>query len=199
MLNIHDEKALVEECRKQNRNAQKTLFDKYFKKMMTICLRYLKSEADALEALNNAFLKVFSKIEQYKSAGSLEGWIKKIVVNSSIDFVRSTKSYRTNFIHTNEFNRYGEDGASTDSTDEWVDDSLDFSKEEIFEMVAELPQATRIVFNLYVMDEFTHRQISEKLKISEGTSKWHLSNARKLLKEKINQAVVAKNKNSIHG
>src|SRR5260221_4315120 len=161
MLSILDEKALIEQCLKRNRSAQKILFDTYFNKMMTICLRYLKSEYDALEVLNNAFLKIFAKINQYKSEGSFEAWIKRIVINSSIDFVRSNKSYRKNFIHTNEFHLYGEPGEENNSSDERFDAALDFSKEEIFEMVAKLPQATRIVFNMYVIDEFTHRQISE--------------------------------------
>jgi len=198
MVSLLDEKALAEQCRKQNRHAQKVLFDKYFNKMMTVCLRYLKSEEDALEAINNAFLKVFAKINQYKSEGSLESWIKRIVINASIDFVRSNKPYRRNFIQTNEFHLYGEPGEENTLTSEGAD-ALDFSKEEIFEMVAELPPATRVVFNLYVIDEFSHRQISENLKISEGTSKWHLSNARKILKEKINNAVIIKNNNSGHG
>jgi RNA polymerase sigma-70 factor, ECF subfamily len=198
MVSILDEKALAEQCRKQNRHAQKVLFDKYFNKMMTVCLRYLKSEEDALEALNNAFLKVFSKINQYKSEGSLESWIKRIVINASIDFVRSNKSYRANFIQTNEFHLYGEPGEENTLTGEGFE-APDFSKEELFEMVEELPPATRVVFNLYVIDEFSHRQISENLEISEGTSKWHLSNARKILKEKINKAVIVKNKNSNHG
>jgi RNA polymerase sigma-70 factor (ECF subfamily) len=195
MLN---EKALVEQCRDQNRHAQKLLFDKYFGKMMAICLRYLKSEEDAVEALNNAFLKVFAKINQYKSEGSLEGWIKRIVINTSIDFVRGNKLYRANFIQTNEFHLYGEPEDEAALIDEKFN-ALDFSKEEIFQMVEELPPATRVVFNLYVVDEFSHQQISENLKITEGTSKWHLSNARKILKEKINKAVTIKNKNSNHG
>lgn len=205
-LNVHgkivsliDEKVLLEQCRKQNRNAQKTLYDTHFKKMMPICLRYLKSEEDALEVLNTAFLKVFAKINQFKSEGSLEAWIKRIVINSSIDYVRSSKSYKANFIHTNEFHLYGEPGEEDDAITHMFDAALDFSKEEIFEMVAELPPATRIVFNLYVIDEFTHRQIAGNLKISEGTSKWHLSNARKILKEKINHVVAVKNKNLNHG
>jgi len=197
MESTFEEKTLVEQCRKQNRHAQRILFNKYFNKMMTICLRYLRNEEDALEALNNAFLKVFTKLNQYKSEGSLESWIKRIVINSSIDFVRSNKSYRKNFIHINEFHLYGNPEENTSTTE--LFGKFDFSKEEIFEMVAELPQATRIVFNLYVIEEFSHRQISENLKISEGTSKWHLSNARKILKEKIHKAIIIKDKNSNHG
>ena len=198
MLSILDEKALIEQCRKKNRHAQRILFDTHYKKMMPICLRYLKSEEDALEVINNAFLKVFNKISQYKSEGSLESWIKRIVINSTIDFVRSNKSYKDNFIHTNEFDLYGEPREELE-LDEEFDPILDFSKEELFEMVAKLPQATRVVFNLFVIDDFSHKQICEKLSISEGTSKWHLSNARKLLKEKLNQALVIKSKNINHG
>jgi RNA polymerase sigma factor (sigma-70 family) len=198
ILSFIDEKALLEQCRQQNRNAQHLLYNTHFNKMRTVCLRYLKSEEDAAEVLNNAFLKVFSKINQYKSEGSLESWIKRIVINSAIDFVRSNKSYRSNFIHTNEFHLYGEPGEDN-SASQLFDQALDFTKEEILEMVAELPPATRIVFNLFIIDEFTHRQISANLKISEGTSKWHLSNARKILKEKIQQAVADKNKNHSHG
>jgi RNA polymerase sigma-70 factor (ECF subfamily) len=78
-------------------------------------------------------------------------------------------------------------------------DMLNLSTGQIFEMVKELPPATRVVFNLYVIDQFTHRQISRNLKISEGTSKWHLSNARKMLKQKINQGIKTKNTESSHG
>ena len=190
VLNFTDGQVLLERCRKQDRSAQKILYEMYFQQMMTICLRYLKSEDDAREVLNDAFLKVFSKIEQFKSEGSLAAWIKRIVINSSIDFVRSNKSYRANFIHTNEFNLYGipeeNDGPDATST------LPDLSKKEIFSLVENLPPATRIVFNLYVIDEFTHKQIAKNLKISEGTSKWHLSNARKILREKINQSLVYK-------
>ncbi len=196
MLNILNEKSLVEQCQNQNRQAQKILYEKYFRKMLAICLRYLKSEDDSLEVLNDAFLKVFSKIKQYKSEGSLEGWIKKIVINSSIDFVRSNKEYKNKFILTNEFSLYGSPNTDDYSLDSFPFMNSDMSKEQLFELITELPPATRVVFNLFVIDDFTHKQISNQLNISEGTSKWHLSNARKLLKEKINQSVIKESKNS---
>lgn len=198
IVSILDEKALAEQCRMQNRYAQKALFDFYNKKMMTICFRYLKNDDDALEVLNNSFLKVFSKINQYKSEGSLEAWIKRIVINTSIDFVRSNKSYRANFIPTSEFHLFSELQEENNLHFNHFD-ALDLSKEELLEFVQELPPVSRLVFNMYVIDEFSHRQISEHLKISEGTSKWHLSNARKILKEKINKTVISKNLNSSHG
>ncbi|MEO5571407.1 MAG: RNA polymerase sigma factor [Bacteroidia bacterium] len=197
--NILNEKDLVEQCVRHNSNAQTVLYNKYLQKMMAICLRYLKSEEDASEVLNNAFLKVFSKIKQYKSEGSLEGWIKRIVINSSLDFIRSNKEYKNIFILTNEFPSYG----SPDETDHAADDfsvaALHLSQEEVFEMVGELPPATRVVFNLYVIDDFAHKEIAQQLNLSVGTSTWHLSNARKLMKEKINQAVLKKNKNFSYG
>ena len=198
MLSILDEKRLIEQCRKKDRHAQRILFDTHYKKMMPVCLRYLKSEDDSLEVINNAFLKVFDKLHQYKSEGSLESWIKRIVINCTIDFVRSNKAYKDNFIHTNEFHLYGEPREENDLTEEF-EGNINISKEEILDMVSKLPPATRVVFNLYVIDEFSHQQICEKLKISVGTSKWHLSNARKLLKEKLNQAIRVKNKNVNHG
>ncbi len=198
MFNMLDEKVLVEQCLKQNRNAQKILYDKYYKTMIAVCVRYLKSEDDASEVLNKAFLKVFAKLKQYRSEGSLEGWIKRIVIHTAIDSVRSNKAYRNKFIHTKEFELYGLPD-DEDISDSLPDNSPALTNEQIFELVKELPPATRIVFNLYVIDDFTHRQISEQLKISEGTSKWHLSNARKLLQEKIKQIVVKENKDSSHG
>ena len=197
MLTMLDEHTLIQECLKQNNSAQKILYKKFFPKMIAVCFRYLKNKEDASEVLNTAFMKVFEKLKQYKSEGSLEGWIKKIVINSSLDFIRSNKSYRNKFILTDEF-----------FSEQMDDDSVNFSEaeaylsgEEIFEFISALPPATRIVFNLYVIDNFTHKQIAKQLNISTGTSQWHLSNARKILKVKINEAVNKKNRsnNIIHG
>ncbi len=199
MFNILDNEGLIEQCKKQNRNAQKILYDQHFNKMMAICMRYLRNEEDASEVINNAFLKVFSKISQCKSEGSLESWVKRIVINCSIDFVRSNKAYREKFLHTNEFALYAPADDGDMAQEVFPVDMLNLSTGQIFEMVKELPPATRVVFNLYVIDQFTHRQISRNLKISEGTSKWHLSNARKMLKQKINQGIKTKNTESSHG
>lgn len=201
MLKMLNENSLVRECLQQNANAQKILYKKFFPKMIAVSLRYLKNKEDASEVLNNAFLKVFEKLKQYKFEGSLEGWIKRIVINASLDFIRSNKSYRDKFILTDEFTLYGSPEEPDRAEISFPDAELYLSKEEIFELVSELPPATRIVFNLYVVDDFSHKQIAQQLNISTGTSQWHLSNARKLLKEKINRAVIKKNNSSniIHG
>ena len=129
----------------------------------------------------------------------MEGWIKKIVINTSLDFIRSNKTYRNKFILTAEFPSYD----SSEKTDDvsFSDAEMYLSGEEMFELISALPPATRIVFNLYVVDDFKHKQIAKQLNISTGTSQWHLSNARKLLREKINEAITKKNSsnNVIHG
>ena len=196
---IADENSLVELCRNQSRSAQKNLYELYSGRMLTICLRYLKNEDDAMEVLNNAFMKVFAKITQYKSEGSLEGWVKRIVINSAIDFVRSQKTYKKKFILTDEFSFYGSPRDEEELADDDFSEEPFISTEQVFELVKELPPATRVVFNLYVVDEFTHHEIGEQLKISEGTSKWHLSNARKILREKINKIMAHPSKNYSHG
>src|SRR5262245_925852 len=176
MLKMVDEHALIQECLRQNNNAQKILYKKFFPKMIAVSLRYLKNREDASEVLNIAFLKVFERLKQYKSEGSLEGWIKRIVINSSLDFIRSNKAYRNNFILTDEFTLYGTPEQIDRDDVNFSDVELYLSHEEIFELVGELPPATRIVFNLYVVDDFSHKQIAKQLNISTGTSQWHLSN-----------------------
>src|SRR5688500_10228316 len=200
MLKMLDEHTLIQECLKQNSSAQKILYKKFFPKMIAVCLRYLKNREDASEVLNSAFLKVFEKLKQYKSEGSLEGWIKRIVINSSLDFIRRNKTYRNKFILTDEFQSYSSSEKQDNDTINFSDAEIYLSSEEIFELISALPPATRIVFNLYVIDGFAHKQIAKQLNISTGTSQWHLSNARKLLKEKINEAITKKNKsnNIIH-
>ena len=194
-----DEAVLIEQCCKRDRSAQKLLFDHYYHKMMTVCLRYIKNEEEAREVINNAFLKVFFSIKQFKSNGSLEGWIKRIVVNSSIDHIRSIKTYKGIFVQAKEERIFYDAEDLNEPEDDWFNFALEISKEEIYKMVSELPNATKIVFNMYVIDEFSHKQIAEKLNISTGTSKWHLSASRKYLKDKINKAILARIKTSDHG
>src|SRR5438105_1112105 len=172
MFKMIDEHTLIEECLRQNNNAQKILYKIFFPKMIAVSLRYLKNKEDSLEVLNTAFLKVFEKLYQYKSEGSLEGWIKRIVINTSLDFIRSNKTYRNNFILTDEFLAHGSAEEPSQNAVDFSEAELYLSTEEIFELVAELPPATRIVFNLYVVDEYSHQRVAKQLNISTGTSQW---------------------------
>lgn len=153
--------------------------------MFAVCIRYIKEEEGAFEALNEAFLKVFEKIRQFKAETKLEYWIRRIVVNTIIDYIRKNKSYKKHFIQTDEFTLYGQPEEENDDISEWWEKATSIPSEILLREVSQLPPATRVVFNLYAIDGFNHREIANKINISKGTSKWHLSNARKILKGKV--------------
>lgn len=186
---FNDTFQIIQACKEQNPAAQKYLFDLYHKKIMTICLRYLKDKDTAFEMMNEIFMKLFDKIHLYKTEYNFEGWMTRLAINTIIDYIRTNKHYRQNFIQTNEFHLYGHPDENNDDISLWWDEALNIPSEVIFEMINDLPLATKIVFNLYAIEEFSHKEIAQYLNINEGTSKWHLSNARKILKEKISQII----------
>lgn len=173
-----DDTRLVEACRRQDRKAQEFLYKKFYGKMMGLCLRYARDRDEAAEILNRGFFKVFKSIEQYDSAkGKLEAWIYRIVMYSAIDHYRTRiKPERKSTIEdlTESDSRYQSESAI---------DRL--SAEEILKLVQKLSPAYRTVFSLYVLEGFNHREIGEKLGISEGTSKSNLAKARRNLQAMI--------------
>ena len=145
--------------------------------MIGICIRYTKNDEDAVEVLNNGFLKLFKNIQRYDSSqASLYTWIRTIVINSCLDFIRQKQKLEI-----------------PDELNEGVEVHIHpevFSKmktAELLEQVRKLAPATQAVFNLYVMEGYNHKEIGALLGISEGTSKWHLSEARKILKQLLQQ------------
>ncbi len=167
---------LVDGCIDNNRLAQKILYERYFGKMMGIAMRYTKDQEEAIEILNAAFLKVFTSLDKYTHNSNLAGWIAKIVFNCSIDHVRKNTKYRQvmNFEIQN-------DGAVRN-------DSIDhLHAQDLYKLIQKLPNSSRSVFCLYVIDGYKHKEIAEMLNITVGTSKWHLSNARKELQRLIKQ------------
>jgi RNA polymerase sigma-70 factor (ECF subfamily) len=145
--------------------------------MMSFCLRYTQNEQDALEILNTGFYKVFKNIQQYdEQKAALYTWIRTIVLNTCIDFIKA----KNGRIVQQELDQ----AAGVDLSPEVFSK---MSSEEILRIVRRLPPATQTVFNLYVMEGYAHREIAQLLQISEGTSKWHLSEARKQLKTMIRQ------------
>jgi RNA polymerase sigma factor (sigma-70 family) len=145
--------------------------------MMSLCLRYTRNDADAVEALNNGFLKVFRNIQRYEPAqGSLYTWIRTIVVNSCLDYIKARA--RTE--------QHKELNESTD-VDIPAEVISKMKASELLKMVRELPPSTQAVFNLYVIEGYNHKEVGQVLGISEGTSKWHLSEARKILQQMIKQ------------
>ncbi len=169
------EQELIDGCVKSERLAQKCLYERYFGKMMGVCMRYASHREQATEILNLAFLKIFNSIGDFskKGGGNLEGWMYRIVVNTAIDFLRAELRHR----HTDvEQSLYVEDTG---------DVIADISAEQILETVNELTPAYRAVFNLYVVEGYNHKEIAEMLGISEGTSKSNLAKARAKLQQKI--------------
>lgn len=168
---------IIEGCKKGSRKDQERLYKAYYRSMVSLCLRYTRNDADAVEALNNGFLKVFKSIHRYEPAqASLYTWIRTIVVNSCIDLVKARQSA-------------GQHKELDESTEVQIPAEVigKMKAAEILELVRRLPPATRAVFNLYVMEGYNHREIGELLQISAGTSKWHLSEARKSLQHMIQQ------------
>lgn len=165
---------ILEGCIRGERIYQKRLYELYYGKMMSVCLRYAGNRDQAQDLLNEGFMKVFTNIHKYKPKHSLESWIRRIMINNAIDNYRKNKKHR---------NQQDIDHVYDYSENETVTSQL--SAEEILKLVQKLPPAYRTAFNLYAIEGFTHREISEKLGISEGTSKSNLSKARGKLKQMI--------------
>lgn len=184
----YSEQDIINGCRNNDPACQEYLYKQYYSLFLKVCARYAKSMEDAEQLLNDGFFKIFSNIKTYKEAGSFEGWMKRIMVNTCLDYLKS--KYVKTAIHTD---------VNTDRLPEskvWVDNSglnnIEFK--ELVSTIQSLPPMTRTVFNLFVFDDFSHKQIAVLLNISVGTSYWHVNQARILLQKKI-----ASNKNPIYG
>ena len=163
---------IIAGCKKNDRKAQERLYRNFYESMMNLCVRYTKDEDDAKLALNTGFLKVFKNIEKYDPQKAvIYTWIRTIVVNTCLDHIKS----KQNTIVANELQEK-DDVYFEAEADTKVDAS------EILHLIRKLPAATQAVFNLYIIEGYSHKEIADLLKISEGTSKWHLSEARKNLK-----------------
>lgn len=164
---------LIQGCIRNDRSAQEKLYHLFYPKMMALVRRYIDHEEQAEEVLNNGYLRAFQKIKQYNFQGSFEGWIRKIVFHAVADYVKQNAKYSSQILLVEKDELVHKDHA----------DRLYY--DQLILLVQSLPDATRTVFNMYVMDGFTHKEIGNMLGISEGTSKWHLSEGRRILKDKI--------------
>ena len=169
---------IISGCKKADRIAQERLYKNYYRAMMTVCLRYTKNDEDAVEVLNNGFFKVFKNIQRYDSSkASLYTWIRALVINSCLDFIKQKKKQEK----VNELNPDEEVHIAPDVISK-------IHSAELLELVRELAPATQAVFNLYVIEGYRHKEIAQLLNISQGTSKWHLNEARKNLQQLINNS-----------
>ena len=164
---------LIDKLRRQDRSAQKWLYDRYAPLMFSVCRRYLRSREDAEEALVSGFYKVFSQINSFSGSGSLEGWIRRIMVNEALMLLRRQRLE----LVSDDLAQAIPAGTRTDSAIE---------AEDLYNMVRALPVGYRTVFNLFAIEGYSHQEIAAQLGITEGTSKSQLSKARAMLQEMLN-------------
>jgi RNA polymerase sigma factor (sigma-70 family) len=156
---------------------QKALYERYAAKLFVICIRYTKNKEEAEDVLQDGFVKLFSHIDQYNGVGAFEGWMRRIMVNTALESIRKRKlDFSTDELQN--------------TSDDPISDSDALSQiafQDLLDLIKELPSGCQIIFNLYIIEGYNHREIAEKLAISEGTSKSQLARARSLLKEKLKE------------
>ncbi len=165
---------LIDGCKKRDRHAQRFLFDRFSSRMLAICCRYVKDRMDAEDVMVTAFTKVFDRIGQFKGEGSFEGWVRRIMVNESLSYLRKNKSM---YLETDI------EAAEREPDFDRLEGELE--AEDLRKLIAELPAGYRIVFNLYAIDGFSHQEIATQLGVSENTSKSQLSRARAVLQKRL--------------
>jgi RNA polymerase sigma factor (sigma-70 family) len=165
---------LLEGCKRQDRQAQELLYKQFSGKMYALCCRYVKDKIEAEDVLVMSFTKIFERIDQFKGDGSFEGWIRRIIVNESLTYLRKNKYM---YLET--------DIAAADREPDYQKIESALEAEDLLSMIADLPTGYKIVFNMYAVDGYSHKEIAEHLGISENTSKSQLSRARAMLQRNL--------------
>ncbi|WP_299123522.1 sigma-70 family RNA polymerase sigma factor [uncultured Tenacibaculum sp.] len=171
IIRLHNQQTeLIKKASKDDREAQQTLFEQFSPKMLGVCRQYVKDIHHAEDLMLQGFFKVFTNLNKFKNKGSFEGWIRRIMVNTCLTYLR-----KKNPIQLAE-----EDFVFNDAATESLENT---SVEDIQKLIDQLPEGYKLVFNLYAIEGYKHSEISKKLNISEGTSKSQLFKARKYLQE----------------
>jgi RNA polymerase sigma-70 factor (ECF subfamily) len=172
---FEDEKKLVKACVKGNEKAQFVFYKRFYGKMMAVCQRYARDDDEAKDIFHEAMMKVYKNLEKYQFNGSLEGWIRRIMVNTAIDWYRKNK------------NTFGftDDEQQIEDTNIAIDDMVnsDFNVQDIMKAIQKLSPAYKAVFNLYVVEGYSHKEIADMLNINIGTSKSNLAKAKHKLQK----------------
>jgi RNA polymerase sigma-70 factor (ECF subfamily) len=174
---------LIDGCLKGERRAQQRVYEIFYGKMMTVCLRYTKNTDQAKDILQDGFIKVFGSMDKFNRQGSFEGWIRRIMVNTAIDHFRRTKNAYLLLGEERSIEDFGENDEEDVYAEEGPEDEFDFKPADVINAMQKLTPAYRTVFNLYVFEEMTHKEISEMLGINIGTSKSNLAKAKSNLKK----------------
>jgi RNA polymerase sigma factor (sigma-70 family) len=169
-----EEKELINRCLNGDKSAQSLLYHRYASKMLGVCYRYMQTVYEAEDVLQEGFIKVFRSLETFRNYGALEGWIRRIMVNAALDYLRKNKKLRTETDIDNI-----EDEPYTDDT------YRNFDTEELIRKIKALPEGYRVIFNLYAIEGYTHKEIAEKTGITESTSRSQYSRAKAILKKQL--------------
>ncbi len=178
-----EEDTIVRDCLLGDRKAQRFLFEKHYGKMLGVCLRYATGMDQAKDFVQEGFIKIFAQLGKFNGKGSLEGWIRRIMVNNCIDTIRKEKKNR--FISDGD--NYIEVHAGTIEDEDDV--QMNINPQEVIDALRKLSPAYSTVFNLYVVEGYSHREIADMLKISEGTSKSNLAKAKRNLRNYLKKEI----------
>lgn len=172
-----EEWQLIEGCKRQDRKSQQVVYERYGRVMYGICLRYSSDAESAQDLLHDGFMKIFASVGSFEGKGSFEGWMKRIFINMALENIRREKIKK----------QFSEDieNVPEDIPDDSDNGMAKLNETELMKMVQELPSGYRSVFNLYAIEDYSHKQISEMLGIAEGTSRSQYIRARLLLQEKV--------------
>jgi RNA polymerase sigma-70 factor (ECF subfamily) len=171
---MSSDRALIEECIHGNSKAQKDLYEQYSRQMMAVCMRYSKKTEDAEDILQEAFVKVFRNLDQFRYDSTLYFWIKRIVINTALNYHRG-KMHQQQTVDVEEIHDLADDEVTLSN----------YHLKDLLNLLQSLPDGSRVVFNLYAIEGYQHREIAEKLGISEGTSKSQYARAKRLLRDMI--------------
>jgi len=184
---MNSDEQIIAGCLEGKRKAFNLLFRKHAPVMLGVCMRYCKNRIDAEDVMQDGFIKVFTQISKFRKEGSFEGWIKRIMINAAIDNYQSNlkHAFHADVSELEEAISIGDD----EDLENDIPDHLNIGKETLMQMIQALPDGYRVVFNLYAIENFSHKEIASILGISENTSKTQLLKARKALRKKIEETI----------
>jgi RNA polymerase sigma-70 factor (ECF subfamily) len=185
----YTEEEIIIGCQKGHGAAQEALYKTYASKMRYICIRYASSTMEVDDIFQEAFIKIFNNIKNYKGDGSFEGWIRRIFVNTAIDsFKKDQKKLSRPLL---DYDTH--DKSETEHEESFESFAESLSKDEVLEIITQLPDGYKMVFNLYAIENYSHKEIASMLNITEGTSKSQLSKARSLLRKQVKEYALQNN------
>jgi RNA polymerase sigma factor (sigma-70 family) len=179
---MHDLHQLIKLCIKHDTKAEYALYKECYAMLMPLCYRYVKQDDDAADLMNRGFLKILNNLHLYDESKPFDKWIKTILINTIIDEFRKAKRKQDRMV-TTDMNEMGQIHHPVD----WNTAENKLNSDDYLKVIRKLPEMSRNVFNMYVFEEMDHKEIAQALQIPEGTSRWHLSTARGLLRKSISK------------